>query len=118
MKTLPLVVSLAACQTAAIPVEAEAEAACQVTVRFGSYAMGIDSGAAKAVDALLAGNADVTGVTRTAAGREGEYVLCVQTRGKAAAGRLVEQIRPLLPARPRGPISVEGPGKRIDAPSR
>ena len=97
---------------------AEAEAACQVTVRFGSYAMGIDTGAAKAIDALLAGNADVTGVTRTGAGREGEYVLCVQTRDKAQAARLVEQIRPLLPAKPRGPISVEGPGKRIDAPAR
>jgi glutamate synthase domain-containing protein 2 len=116
MKTVPLALALTACQSVAVP--AEAEAACQVTVRFGSYAMGIDSGAAKAIDALLAGSPDVTNITRTGAGREGEYVLCVQTRDKAKAARLVEQIRPLLPVKPRGPISVEGPGKRIDAPTR
>jgi glutamate synthase domain-containing protein 2 len=116
MKTVPLVLALTACQSVAAP--AEAEAACQVTVRFGSYAMGIDSGAAAAIDALLAGSPDVRGVTRTGAGREGEYVLCVRTSNTAAASRLMASMRPLLPAKPRGPISVEGPNGRIDAPAR
>lgn len=114
MKAGPLILAAAACQSAPAP----AEAACSVTISFGSYAMGIDAGAAAAIDELLASSSVVKAVTRTGAGREGEYALCVQTRNKAAAARLVEQIRPLLPAKPRGPISVESPGDRIDVPKR
>ena len=80
--------------------------------------MGIDTGAAAAVDKLLAGNRDVQGVTRTPWGREGEYTLCVTARDKAAAARLFGQVAALLPERPRGPITLEGAGKRVDAPAR
>jgi hypothetical protein len=114
MKAVPLVLAAAACQSAPVP----AQAACSVTVSFGSYAMGIDAGAAAAIDKLLASSKDVKTVTRTGGGREGEYALCVQTRNKADAARVVEQIRAILPAKPRGPIRVEGAGKRIDAPTR
>ena len=95
-----------------------AEDACSVTVRFGSYAMGIDAGAAAAIDKRVAADPNVTGVTREGAGREGEYALCIRTRDKAAAARLAQSLGPLLPAKPRGPISIEGPEGRIDAPRR
>jgi hypothetical protein len=116
MRTSPLFLAAAACQSAVVP--AEAEAACHVTVRFGSYAMGIDAPAAAAIEKLVAGSPDVTAVSRLGEGREGEYALCVRTRDPGGAARLAERIRPLLPREPRGPISVEGPRGRIDAPKR
>jgi hypothetical protein len=79
---------------------------CALTVRFGSYAMGIDRGAAERVEALLRGDRSVRSVERRPWGREGEYDLCAQVAQTANALRLYEQIRPLLPAKPRGPISV------------
>jgi hypothetical protein len=116
MKAFPLFLAATACQTAAVPVEPTA--ACSITVRFGSYAMGIDAPTAAAVDKLLAGNRDVKEVSRSAAGREGEYALCISTRDTAAAARLVEGIATLLPQRPKGPITVEGADRRIEAPAR
>jgi hypothetical protein len=115
MKSAPFLLAVAACQSA--PALSDAQAACHVTISFGSYAMGIDREAAAAIEAMLAGSADAEEVTRTGGGREGEFALCVQSRDKAAALRLVERIRPLLPAKPRGPISVQGPNGRIDAPA-
>ena len=116
MKTVPLFLAAAACQTGDSPAEQAAD--CSVTVRFGSYATGIDSAAAAAVDRLLAESPEVTNVSRSAAGREGEYGLCITTRDAAAASRLLHRIAALLPARPRGPISVEGAARRIEAPAR
>jgi hypothetical protein len=80
--------------------------------------MGIDQAAAARIEALLAGSKDVKGVTRGGGGREGEYALCVTARDAAGAARLLEGIAALLPERPRGPISVEGAGRRIEAPAR
>jgi hypothetical protein len=68
--------------------------------------MGIDRGAAERVEALLRGDRSVRSVERRPWGREGEYDLCAQVAQTANALRLYEQIRPLLPAKPRGPISV------------
>jgi hypothetical protein len=117
VKTLPFLLGAAACQSAAVPADLEA-AACSVTIRFGSYAMGIDTASAAAVDNQLADNEDVTSVARSGAGREGEYALCVSTRDTAAAARLVDRITALLPLKPRGPITVEGAGRRFEAPAR
>jgi hypothetical protein len=116
MKMLPLFLAVAACQSAALPVEKAA--ACDVTIRFGSYAVGIDATTAAAIDKLLAGDRNVKEVTRSARGREGEYALCISTRDAAAAARLVDRIATLLPERPRGPITVEGAGRRLEAPAR
>ena len=116
MKTLPLFLAAAACQSASTP--AEPAAACSVTVRFGSYAMGIDAATAAAVDKLLAGSGDVTDVSRSAAGREGEYALCVATRDAAGAARIFNAVAALLPPKPRGPIEVEGAGRHVRAPAR
>jgi hypothetical protein len=99
-------------------VPADAQAACDVTVSFGSYAMGIDAGAAAAIGDMLAADPLVRSVRRTGGGREGEYALCISARDQAAASALVERIRPLLPAKPRGPITVQGPNGRIEAPAR
>jgi hypothetical protein len=116
MKTIPLILAAAACQSAGVP--AEPTAACSITVRFGSYAMGIDAPTAAAVDTLLGESPEVTKVSRSSAGREGEYVLCVSARDTAAAGRLFERLAALMPARPRGPITIEGVNKRVEAPRR
>jgi hypothetical protein len=116
MKTVPLILAAAACQSAGAP--AEPAAPCSVTVRFGSYAMGIDTATAAAVDTLLGDSRDVTVVSRSAEGREGEYVLCVSTRDAEVARRLFERLAALMPARPRGPIMIEGANKRVDAPRR
>ena len=116
MKAIPLLLAVAACQSADVP--PAPAAACSVTVRFGSYAMGIDTAAAAEIDTILAGNANVKSVTRSAWGREGEYTLCVATRDATGAVRLMKQLAAVLPQSPKGPISVEGIGQRIDAPAR
>ena len=92
---------------------------CSLAVRFGSYAMGIDRGAAEEIGVLLTSDPTVTAVTRHRWGMEGEYTLCVQLRSGAEASALAERIRPLLPAKPRGPIEVIPAGAaRIRAPAR
>jgi hypothetical protein len=116
MKAVPLLLAAAACQSA--PAPTEPVAACSVTIRFGSYAMGIDAATAAAVDKLIAGNRDVKEVSRSAAGREGEYALCISTRDAAAATRLFDRVAALLPERPRGPISLEAAGRHVEAPTR
>lgn len=97
---------------------AEASEECAVAVRFGSYAVGIDGKAAAEVDRILAGHRDVRSVERIGAGREGEYALCIKTRSAAGAARLFDEIRAVLPARPRGPIALEAGERRYAAPAR
>ena len=92
---------------------------CALTVRFGSYAMGIDRGAAQRIEALLTTDPRVSAVSRHGRGREGEYALCAETRAAADADALLADIRPLLPAKPRGPIEIKlADGTRLHAPPR
>lgn len=86
--------------------------ACALTVRFGSYAMGIDQGAAQAVEQLLRADPAVRTVERKPWGREGEFDLCVTLADTRAEGRLLDRIRALIPAKPRGPITVSTAGGR------
>lgn len=79
---------------------------CPLTVVFGSYAMGIDSGARGRIEALLAGDRAVAGFTAQPWGREGEVTLCARTRTPADAARLFQEIRALVPPRPRGPVTI------------
>jgi hypothetical protein len=88
------------------PRGAEAPADCALRVEFGSYAMGIDREASRAVDQLLAGDPAVTSVELYPWGREGEKTLCVRLRSEADAERLARAISALFPAEPRGPLSV------------
>jgi hypothetical protein len=113
MKTIVLLAipaALAGCHAApegpaASPTQPQAAAgACALEIRFGSYAMGIDSGALQRVEALLA--ARRIPVQRTPWGREGEVTLCATPRIPADAERLAREIAALLPADPRGPVAV------------
>ena len=88
------------------PRGAEAPADCALQVEFGSYAMGIDREASRAVDQLLASDPAVTSVELYPWGREGEKTLCVRLRSEADAERLARAIAALFPADPRGPLTV------------
>ena len=97
----------------------DASADCALRIDFGSYAMGIDGGAARAVDELLARDAAVASVERRPWGREGEITLCVQVRTEADAERLYHAVAALFPADPRGPLTVSTrSGLRFAAPRR
>jgi hypothetical protein len=84
-----------------------ATAPCPLSVTFGSYAMGIDSGTYARVDRLLARDRGVRNVDRSRWGREGEVTLCVTTRTRADSRRLFTRIKALFPRKPRGPLTVE-----------
>lgn len=79
---------------------------CPLTIGFASYGAGIDRSSVLAVDRLLGRDRAVRAVTRHPWGREGEVTLCVRTRSAADAGRLFRSVRALLPARPRGPVTL------------
>jgi hypothetical protein len=85
---------------------AVAPANCALTVRFGSYAMGIDRPAAARIERFLERRSDVKGTERRPWGREGEYDLCVRLKPKADAVALFEAMRSLVPAKPVGPVEV------------
>ena len=91
---------------------------CDLAVSFGSYAMGIDAPTLSAVRKILA-DRGVRSVEEIHHGREGETYLCARTRRPADARRLFHRIRTVLPAAPRGPITVRTAcGLRFDAPPR
>lgn len=84
----------------------DAAGSCPLTVRFGSYAMGIDRNTLQAVEALLAADPSVRSVERWPWGREGEITLCARVAGDAEAERLARAVASLFPADPRGPLLV------------
>jgi hypothetical protein len=84
----------------------QAPADCPLIILFSSYGAGIDRGSFQAVERLLGGDRGVRAVSRHPWGREGEISLCVRTRTAADADRLFRSVRALLPARPRGPVSL------------
>lgn len=89
---------------------------CPLRVEFGSYAMGIDGETLRRVEALLAADAAVTGVTREQRGREGETMLCVSARSVTDRDRLFREIGALFPNDPRGPLTVRtDSGLRFEA---
>lgn len=79
---------------------------CGLSISFGSYAMGIDGGAFRAVETLLDQDPAIASVERRGWGREGEVTLCAEVRSDADAERLLGRIARMLPANPRGPIEV------------
>lgn len=97
----------------------DAASSCALTVRFGSYAMGIDGGAAQAIERLLRADRAVARVERKPWGREGEFDLCAMVANPRATERLFNRVRALLPAKPRGPITVStADGRSFSAPTR
>lgn len=81
-------------------------APCAVNVEFGSYAMGIDQGSFDRVSRLLKKDRGVRAVDAQRWGREGEVTLCVRVRKTGDMRRLFTRIRQVVPADPRGPITV------------
>ena len=84
----------------------EIRADCPLTIRFGSYAMGIDGTAYDATVRLLTRDRGVTRVEQRNWGREGERTLCAMTRSRADARRLFGRVKALFPRKPRGPLTV------------
>ena len=94
-------------------------AGCALRVDFGSYAMGIDRGAAAAVEKAILSSRGVGDIARHRWGREGEYTLCVAMRSRRAAMALFARLKPLLPAKPRGPIALSlADDRTVRAPAR
>ena len=79
---------------------------CGLTIHFGSYAMGIDAGAFRAVEDLLANDPAVDSVERRGWGREGEVTLCARIRSDPDIERLFARIAAMLPPDPHGPIRI------------
>jgi len=72
---------------------------CDVSISFGSYAMGIDGDAYARVETWLAAHKDlVTDVEVTPWGREGERTVCVMTSSPAAIKPVFSGVVKQLPA--------------------
>ncbi len=115
------ILSVAGILALAAPAAAHAQNApasqCGVRVEFASYAMGIDRAAFDRVQGLLKRERAVRGVEVQRWGREGETNLCVQLRRPGDARRVFGRVKAVLPAKPRGPITVEARGGlRFEAP--
>ncbi|NQE63385.1 hypothetical protein [Caulobacter sp. RHG1] len=107
-----LVLSLAACAAAPAP----APAGCDVTIKFGSYGMGIDRDLADRVATAVKDDRDVARSERRPWGREGEYDLCLSAKpGRGAA--VYDRYRAMLPVQSlKAPTSIEGPdGLRFES---
>jgi hypothetical protein len=80
---------------------------CDVTIVFGSYAMGIDGESLGKVERYLKRRAPSVHYTATSWGREGERTVCVTTRSKRVTRKVFSDIRNLLPQYSRrGPVEV------------
>jgi hypothetical protein len=119
-----ILLAAAACTSAAAAQPAIRDApgkaaGCALRVDFGSYAMGIDRGAAAAVEKAILLSRGVGDIARHRWGREGEYTLCVVMRSPRAAAVLFDRLKPLLPPKPRGPIALSlADGRTVRAPAR
>lgn len=97
--------------------ESPAVVGCDVEVRFGSYAMGIDSGAFARTKAYLARRPRlIAGVIETPWGREGERTLCIDTRSRKATGQVFADLRRIIGPGRRGPTDLRAAdGRRYRA---
>ena len=105
---------LAGCATT--PPAPTDDGVCDVTVSFGSYAMGVDHALKAQIQGVIDGEAGVAASQETPWGREGESTLCVRTFNGAAADRLFAAIADLIPATSdRAPTTVTHRDGRTDA---
>ena len=99
------ILALAACAAAPAPA-----ARCDVTIKFGSYGMGIDRPLADKVAAAVKADGDIARSERKPWGREGEYDLCLTAKPGRDAKAMYERYRAMLPAQNlQAPTSIEGP---------
>lgn len=92
-----------------------APAKCDVTVTFGSYAMGIDRPTFDKVDRLLARDRRVAKTDQQRWGREGEVTICAKARRRADIAPLFYRIKALFPRNPRGPLTVAAGARKFSA---
>lgn len=87
---------------------APGDGSCDVTVVFGSYAMGIDTATLERVTTYLEDRRDVVAQSETTAwGREGERTICIDARNDEAARRIYSALEGMAPATAqRGPITI------------
>ena len=103
-----LTLSLAAC--AAAPVDSGAAPRCDVTIKFGSYGMGVDQPLAATVADRVKTDRDIAHAERKPWGREGEFDQCLTVKKDADARAVYARYRALLPARNvKAPTSIDGP---------
>ena len=105
MKTL---LAAALALTVLTPAAASATGpACDVSVQFGSYAMGIDG---RAFDRVQTWVRRHPGLIRTSSvsswGREGEKTVCLTTRTRKGVNIAFHDIRGLIGKGQRGPVEV------------
>ncbi len=109
MIRLAVLAALALSACAAAPVS-QAEARCDVTIKFGSYGGGIDRELADKVAATVKADRDVARSERKPWGREGEFDQCLTAKPRRDAKAMYERYRALLPGRNlKAPTSIEGP---------
>ena len=102
---LPL--TLIAC--AAAPMASE-PARCDVTIKFGSYGMGIDRELADKVALAVKADRDVARSERKPWGKEGEFDQCLTAKSGRDVKTMYERYRAMLPAKSlKAPTSIEGP---------
>ncbi|PIB93976.1 hypothetical protein [Caulobacter sp. FWC2] len=103
-----LTLGLAAC--AAAPVDSGVTARCDVTIKFGSYGMGIDQPLAATVADMVRTDPDIARSERKPWGREGEFDQCLTVKPGRNVKAIYERYRALLPAKNlKAPTSIEGP---------
>ena len=103
-----LTLGLAAC--AAAPVDDGPAARCDVTIKFGSYGMGIDQSLAATVAGRVKTDPDIAHSERKPWGREGEFDQCLTVKPGRNVKAIYERYRALLPAKNlKAPTSIEGP---------
>lgn len=101
---LPAMASSLAVPDTSVP----APANCSVSVRFGSYAMGIDDKSFQRVERYVAGHKRLVAKSNISRwGREGERTVCISTKSKRATSQVFADIRQLIGKRAeRGPTEV------------
>ncbi|MDP1737690.1 MAG: hypothetical protein Q8L23_09640 [Caulobacter sp.] len=81
--------------------------ACDVSIQFGSYAMGIDGRAFDKVERYVTRHPRlVTSSSVTALGREGERTVCLTTPTRRATTTVFRDVRGLVGKGQRGPVEV------------
>lgn len=100
--------------------EAVVGSGCDVEVRFGSYAMGVDQELKTRIIQVVDGNPDVESWVSTPWGREGESTLCIVTDTAAASDRVYDRIVDLMPQySERAPTTVthaDGRSRAVSMP--
>lgn len=101
------VLTLSACAAAPAP---QAATRCDVTIKFGSYGMGVDQPLAATVADMVKTDPDIARSERKPWGREGEFDQCLTVKKGRDAKVTYERYRALLPANSvKAPTSIEGP---------